>query len=87
MALHRDWHETQEGRGRQFWDEAPRVSLDQIARVVAALSAVPPVWARSEFVAELRAQLLAEAASESSEGADVPIHSTAGVRRWEQQPQ
>ena len=85
-ALHSAWHETQEGRGRQFWEEGPGPCLDQMASVVAALKALPPVRARSEFVADLRTRLLAEARSESIEGPDGRIHATAGVCGREQPP-
>lgn len=61
MAFHREWHAAREGRGRQFWETGPDPSLDQLARVIAALEALPPVSARPEFVSGLRARLLAEA--------------------------
>jgi len=61
VAFHREWHATQEGRGRQYWETVPDPSLGQLARVVAALEAVRPVAARPEFVADLRARLMADA--------------------------
>lgn len=86
MVLHCDWHETQEGRGRQFWKEEPGPCLGQMASVVAALKALPPVWARSEFVADLRTRLLDEAKIESTGRPDRRIHSTAGACGREQPP-
>lgn len=66
MAFHREWHATQEGRGRQFWETVRDPSLDQLARVVAVLEAVRPVSARPEFVADLRARLMEEATANKS---------------------
>lgn len=60
-AFHREWHATQAGRGRQYWETVPDPSLDHLARVIAALKAMPPVSARPDFVADLRARLIADA--------------------------
>lgn len=60
LAFHREWHATQEGRGRQFWETVGHPS-PELARVVAVLEAVQPVSARPEFVAHLRARLMAYA--------------------------
>jgi len=66
VAFHREWHATQDGRGRQYWEPVPDPSLGQLARVVVALEAVRPVAARPEFVADLRARLMAEAVANAS---------------------
>jgi hypothetical protein len=70
MAFHREWHATQEERGRHFWETVRDPSLDQLACVVAALEAVRPVSARPKFVADLRARLMAEATA--NKGLDPP---------------
>jgi hypothetical protein len=60
-AFHREWHATQAGHGRQYWEPLPDPSLDHLTRVIAALKALRPVSARPEFVADLRARLIADA--------------------------
>ena len=66
MAFHREWHAMQEGRGRQFWETVPDPSLDHLARVIAVLEAVRPISARPEFVADLRARLMADATANNT---------------------
>jgi len=61
MAFHREWHATQQGRGRQFWETVPDPPREQLDRVIELLEAVRPISARPEFVAELRARLMAHA--------------------------
>ncbi|RHW22772.1 hypothetical protein D0Z08_31160 [Nocardioides immobilis] len=66
MAFHREWHATQQGRGRPFWETVPDPSRDQLDRVIAVFEAVRPISARPEFVADLRARLMADAASNNT---------------------
>lgn len=94
MRFHRDWHTTQGERGRQFWEAPSEPSLNQLMRLVAVLTALPPVAARPDFVAELRVRLMAEASRtetsslnrpgmfrDSAEpGADHSGNSRGGVR-------
>lgn len=62
MELHVDWHRAQEGGGTRFFElAADEPSLDQLVRIVAALKAMSIDPACPEFVAELRARLVAEA--------------------------
>lgn len=82
MAFHREWHASQEGRGRHFWETVREPSLDQLARVIAALEAVRPVSARPEFVADLRARLMAAiTASKSPDPPGEPCPSGVASRR------
>src|SRR5688500_16286514 len=81
MAFHCEWHATQQGRGRQYWEAAPEPSLDQLARVIAALEAVQPVSARPEFVADLRARLLRSHREHSLDPLSGPGPSEAPSRR------
>lgn len=74
MGFHRDWHATQMGGGREFLETTSAPSVDQMLKLVAALKALPPVVARPEYVADLRARLVAEASS----GRD------AGVRTFDE---
>lgn len=66
MAFHREWHATQQGRGKQFWESVPDPSREQLGRVIAALEAARPISARPEFVADLRARLMAYAAASNA---------------------
>jgi hypothetical protein len=66
MAFHREWHANQQGRGKQFWETVPDPSREQLDRVIAVLEAVPPISARPEFVADLRARLMADAAANNA---------------------
>lgn len=62
MRLHLDWHGAQEGGGTRFFElAADEPSLEQLVRVVAALKALSVNPPSAEFVAELRARLVAEA--------------------------
>lgn len=67
MELHLDWHRAQDGGGTRFFElAADEPSLEQLLRVVAALKAVSVDPASPEFVAGLRARLVAEARSQPS---------------------
>lgn len=66
MAFHREWHATQQGRGKQFWETVPDPSPYHLNRVIAALEAVRPISARPEFVADLRARLIAHATANNA---------------------
>lgn len=67
MALHRDWHATQDGRGTRFFEvAADEPWWDQLLTVVAGLWAEPAASARPEFVAGLRDRLMAEARARSA---------------------
>lgn len=57
MVFHRDWHASQDGRGRQFWEAPVDPPVQQMLELVAALQALPRVRARPAFVAGLRARL------------------------------
>lgn len=60
--FHKLWHETQTGRLTQFFGDQPvDREVTQLFQVVAALRAVSPVTARTEFVKDLRERLMAEA--------------------------
>lgn len=86
MAFHREWHAMQEGRGRHLWETVPDPSLDHLARAIAVLEAVQPVSARPEFVADLRARLMADAHGEqrldppSGRGPGLPSRRPGPVR-------
>lgn len=77
MAFHREWHATEDGRGRQFWRTVRDPSLDQLVRVIAVLEAVPKVSARPEFVADLRARLMADA---TATVLSIPLNTAHGSR-------
>ena len=62
IGLHVGWHRAQEGAGTRFFElAADDPSLDQLWRVMAALKSASMETARPEFVAELRARLIAMA--------------------------
>lgn len=65
--FHRLWHESQTGRSTQFFgDQHVDPEVTQLLQVVAAVRAVSPVTARTEFVKDLRERLMAEALNRAS---------------------
>lgn len=66
MHFHKLWHEHQTGRLTQFLgDQHADREVTQLLQVVAALGAVTPVAARTEFVKDLRERLMAGARAEA----------------------
>lgn len=65
--FHKLWHESKRGRSTQFFgDQHVEPEVTQLLQVVAALRAVPPVAARTEFVKDLRARLMLETLDRAS---------------------
>ena len=65
--FHKLWHESQTGHLPQvFGDQHVAPEITQLLQVVAALRAVSPVTARTEFVKDLRERLVAEALNRAS---------------------
>lgn len=59
--FHQLWHESQSGQSTPFFgDQVADPEVTRLLQMVAALRAVPPVTARTEFVKDLRARLVAE---------------------------
>lgn len=70
--FHKLWHESQTGRSTQlFGDQHVDPEVTQLLQVVAALRAVSPVKARTEFVKDLRERLMAEAINRDSRSLSV----------------
>lgn len=62
MHFHKAWHQSQTGRLTQLLgDQHVDPAVMQLLQVVAALRAVSPVTARTEFVKDLRERLMSEA--------------------------
>lgn len=65
--FHKLWHESQTGHLPQvFGDQHVAPEITQLLQIVAALRAISPVTARTEFVKDLRERLMAEALSRAS---------------------
>lgn len=65
--FHQLWHENQIGQPTPFFgDQDTDPEVTRLLQMVAALRAVPPVTARTKFVMDLRARLLAETLNRAS---------------------
>jgi hypothetical protein len=77
MHFHKAWHESQKGRLTPFLgDHHVDAEVTMLLQVVAALRAVAPVAARTEFVNDLRERLMSEALNRAKRSLSaVTVHS------------